>query len=134
MCYHVLEKGKFYKETIWKKSVWPEWDMKLHFLAEESVQSTAKNDRSAKALYSWKIMCTSGKEDKSNMNIYMHIWKEISSHNFCIPEWDMKLHFLAKERVQSTAKNDRSAKALYSWKIMCMCGKEYIYTYMKRNI
>ena len=70
MCYHVLEKGKFYKETIRTKSVWPEWDMKLHFLVEESVQSTAKNDRSAKALYSWKFMCMSGKEDKSNMNIY----------------------------------------------------------------
>lgn len=79
MCYHVLEKGKFYKETIWTKSVWPEWDMKLHFLAEESVQSTAKNDRSAKALYSWKIMCMCGKEDKSNIYIYIYEKKYLAT-------------------------------------------------------
>ena len=69
----------------------------------------------------------------------MYTWKEISSHNCSIPEWDMKLHFLATERVQSTVKNDRSAKALYSWKIMCMCGKEdksniYIYIYEKKYL
>ena len=60
--------------------------------------------------------------------IYMHVWKEISSHNFCIPEWDMKLHFLAKgsKALQKMIDLPR----LFTLEKLCACVERNIYIYI----